>query len=58
MKEFKSRKFLLTLIGIGVLTCAFFATSKLDAGNFVLGICGLIGAYITGNAVVSFKKGG
>jgi hypothetical protein len=55
MKEFKSRKFLVTLIGMGLLT-VFLAVGKLQSSDYVWGMCGIIATYITGNAVVSFSR--
>jgi len=50
MKSYSSRKFLLVTIAIGILTVGLFF-GKIDAGNFVIGLCTILGLYLGANTV-------
>ncbi len=50
MKDYKSRKFLLVVISVGLLTAGLYF-GKIDAGNYVVGLVTLIGLYLGANTV-------
>lgn len=60
------RKFASLIIGLAAVGIQYTAMSIIigkefaisSFSNFVLGICGLVACYITGNAVVNFSKNG
>ena len=55
-EKFKSRKLYMSLLALALLTTGFFAREGLDSlegvyGEYVTGIIGVLGLYLTGNVM-------
>ena len=55
MLKYLSRKYLLILITVAIVTVIFVTTKKLTGDQFVWGLVSLVGLYVAGNTVSRFK---